>query len=125
MCNNGTYTDGTTTSFTLISAETVKTAMQAMGTEFDAVISRNVTFSQGGWGAAISFRGTPQVSWYGWGGTGGSLVFWNPERKIAFSYVMNSVGVTAMGDRRSWRLIKSLVEAVDRLTSAEVEGINA
>ena len=110
MANGGTL-DG----ISFMRSETVLEAMQTMPPELDLVLKRNLTFSLGGWGAQIRFQGSEEVEWFGWGGTGGSMVFWNPDLKIAFSYTMHSIGMTNMGDRRSWRVIKALLSSVNEM----------
>ncbi|KAI9205776.1 beta-lactamase/transpeptidase-like protein [Polychytrium aggregatum] len=119
MSNHGTL--GKTQ---LIRPSTIKRALQALPTQMDAVALRNVTFATGGWGVHVTFPGAPGV-WTGWGGAGGSMVWWNHETGVAFSYVMNSMAFTSMGDRRSWRLVKALVESVERLRAAQAQGTGA
>ena len=102
----------------LVGEQTMKTALEPLETQIDAVVKRNVTFSTGGWGLGIRFPTMDEakkVEWVGWGGVGGSLVYWNAELGIAFSYVPNTMGFTSMGDRRSWRLLNALLESFNEL----------
>ncbi|KAH6567839.1 hypothetical protein BASA62_005800 [Batrachochytrium salamandrivorans] len=99
----------------LISSKVIAKALVPLPFMSDVVVSRNVTFTTGGWGMGVSFPGSEHVKWIGWGGVGGSMVWWNPERNLSFAYVMNSLSLSGIGDRRSWRLIAQLVDAVDNL----------
>ncbi|KAJ3087810.1 hypothetical protein HK102_010234 [Quaeritorhiza haematococci] len=103
--------EGATDGIRLISAETVRRALVPLPTTLDAVVARNITFATGGWGLHMKIPSIPELEWIGWGGAGGSMAFWNPEHRIAFSYVMNSMAFTTMGDRRSWRIVRALVDA--------------
>ncbi|KAJ1569224.1 hypothetical protein HK096_003816 [Nowakowskiella sp. JEL0078] len=125
---------GTLDSKVLISAATVQKALVPLPASLDAVVVRNVTYATGGWGYDVTFPGINE-KWVGWGGAGGSMVWWNwdPENnneendksdgklklrtkpKIAFSYVQNSVGFTSLGDNRSWRLVKALMKCSKNL----------
>lgn len=109
MSMNGTL-DGTQ----FLSAETVEFAHIPLPWLKDHVVARNVTFSTGGWGLFMSFPGTESTSWTGWGGVGGSLVFWNREKGLSFSYVMNSLSLNGIGDQRGWALIKAFVESFEK-----------
>ncbi|KAJ3215573.1 hypothetical protein HDU67_000231 [Dinochytrium kinnereticum] len=82
----------------LFSEETADRALRPLDEQMDAVVRRNLTFT-----------------WIGWGGVGGSLVYWNPEHNIAFSYVPNSMGMATMGDQRSLRLLKAFVTSFQAL----------
>ncbi|KAJ3194563.1 H(+)-transporting V0 sector ATPase subunit a [Irineochytrium annulatum] len=81
----------------LISEETADAAMQPLDRLWDVVVGRNVTFTRGGFGHGVRFPCCMDVEWVGWGGAGGSLVYWNQELNISFSYVPNSMGFTTMG----------------------------
>ncbi|KAJ3417102.1 hypothetical protein HDV05_006961 [Chytridiales sp. JEL 0842] len=106
MANYG-HLDGVT----IVSETTARRAFEPLDTQLDAVVRRNITFTRGGFGIDVSFPGTSEIDWIGWGGVGGSLVYWNPDYRLAFSYVPNTMGFTSMGDRRSWRLLKALMKA--------------
>eukprot|EP00842_Homolaphlyctis_polyrhiza_P006406 jgi/Hompol1/6767/HPOL_002371-RA len=98
-----------------ISPQAIQKALVPMPHMADAVVARNVTFATGGWGLGMRFPGSEHVEWTGWGGVGGSMVWWNQERQIAFSYVMNSLSMSGIGDRRSWKIVAELVRAADNL----------
>lgn len=86
----------------------------------DTVVTRNVTFTQGGWGLGFKFPGS-DLEWYGWGGVGGSMVFFNPQTSISFSYVMNSMTLAGIGDTRSFSLIAQLVKCVRKIEKSVVK----
>lgn len=98
----------------LISARAIRESLELLPWMPDAVVSRNVTFSLGGWGMDLKFPGT-DLEWIGWGGVGGSMVFFNRETKISFSYVMNSMTLSGIGDQRSFALISKLVDCYHKL----------
>ncbi|KAJ3117925.1 hypothetical protein HDU96_004829 [Phlyctochytrium bullatum] len=76
----------------LFSEETAARAFTPLDEQMDTVVGRRLTFTMGGWGYRVKFPCCPDFEWIGWGGVGGSLVYWNPEHRIAFSYVPNSMG---------------------------------
>ena len=50
---------------------------------------------------------------YGHPGAGGSVAFAQPERDLAFAYVMNTMAANLAGDLRAQRLIEAAVAAAD------------
>ncbi|KAI8911026.1 beta-lactamase/transpeptidase-like protein, partial [Gorgonomyces haynaldii] len=111
MANDGTFKNQK-----LLSPDVVEAGHVPLPWMKDHVVSRNVTFSQGGWGIDMTFPGS-DVKWTGWGGVGGSMVFWNREKRLAFSYVMNSLSHSGIGDERSFRLIREFITAFERTRS--------
>lgn len=109
MANNGTLN-----SHSILSPSTVDLAHSPLPWMPDSVVKRNVTFSRGGWGIEMTFPNST-TKWTGWGGVGGSLVFWNREKGLAFAYVMNSLGHTGIGDARGWKLIEAFEKAAEGL----------
>ncbi|EGF82083.1 hypothetical protein BATDEDRAFT_18969 [Batrachochytrium dendrobatidis JAM81] len=107
---------GTFNGHRIISPETVRKSLVSLPFMPDTVVSRNVTFATGGWGVGVSFPGSEHVGWIGWGGVGGSMVWWSPDLHISFAYVMNSLSLSGIGDKRSWRLIAALVKAVETMS---------
>ena len=101
----------------IISADSVAKSLEPLPWMPDAVVSRNVTFAQGGWGLGMKFPGS-DLEWYGWGGVGGSMVFFNPETRISFSYVMNSMTLAGIGDVRSFKLVEELVKCFNAIKKA-------
>jgi CubicO group peptidase (beta-lactamase class C family) len=79
---------GTVNGVRLISEETATKAMTLYETEFDTVLHKNITRTVGGFGV---FSVHPNYKMMGWAGMGGSLIIWNPEHNISFTYVMNAM----------------------------------
>ena len=50
---------------------------------------------------------------YGHPGAGGSVAFAQPERELAFAYVMNQMAANLAGDLRAQRLIDAAAAAAD------------
>lgn len=50
---------------------------------------------------------------YGHPGAGGSVAFAQPERDLAFAYVMNQMATNLAGDLRAQRLIQSAIDVID------------
>jgi CubicO group peptidase (beta-lactamase class C family) len=50
---------------------------------------------------------------YGHAGAGGSVAYAQPERELAFAYVMNQMARNIAGDRRAQRLIDAAAKAAD------------
>ncbi|KAI8847753.1 beta-lactamase/transpeptidase-like protein [Chytridium lagenaria] len=109
MANNGTL-DGKT----LIRRETFDVAITEMGHSFDEIIGRETNFVTAGWGHIHNFI-TPNLTWIGWAGAGGSMIWWNAEHNMAFSYVMNFCDFSAVGDKRSHKLMKELAAVAVKL----------
>ncbi|KAJ3159125.1 hypothetical protein HDU86_002027 [Geranomyces michiganensis] len=95
----------------LIKPDTIKKALTPLPVLMDQVMSKPLPFATGGWGIIKSL--VYGQEWVGWAGAGGSMIWWNREEKLAFAYVMNAVKLQALGDKRSWRLIKAFLEGVD------------
>ncbi|KAJ2993769.1 hypothetical protein HDV02_002076 [Globomyces sp. JEL0801] len=108
MANEGTL-DG----HEFITPATINEALVPLKWMPDTVVTRNVTFTTGGWGLNITFPGSETYRWIGWGGIGGSMVWWNPDKKLAFSYVMNACSYSGIGDIRSWRLVEAFTKAYE------------
>ncbi|KAJ3100904.1 hypothetical protein HDU97_001844 [Phlyctochytrium planicorne] len=99
----------------IFSEETAQRAFQPLDEQMDVVVRRNLTFTVGGWGYRVKFPACPEIEWIGWGGVGGSLVYWNPDLKISFSYVPNSMGLATMGDHRSSRVLGAFMKSFKAL----------
>ncbi len=50
---------------------------------------------------------------YGHPGAGGSVAFAQPERDLAFAYVMNQMATNLAGDMRAQRLLEAAAAAAD------------
>jgi CubicO group peptidase (beta-lactamase class C family) len=94
----------------LLSSDVIRQAHVPMALEWDPVTSRHILFCVGGWGRLEHL--VDGETWYGWAGAGGSLMVWNIEHNLAFSYVMNAVRFAGLGDRRSRSLLKEFVRVV-------------
>ncbi|KAJ3114407.1 hypothetical protein HDU96_002119 [Phlyctochytrium bullatum] len=110
MANNGSL-DGKT----LISHETLDRAMEPYsGPEMDIITGRVHNLSNAGWGRFENFL-APNATWVGWAGAGGSIIMWNREHNMAFSYVMNFCHYGGVGDKRSHRLGGELTRITRRI----------
>ncbi|KAJ3201713.1 hypothetical protein HDU67_001110 [Dinochytrium kinnereticum] len=118
--------NGTLDGKTLISKETLETATVPLGPVMDAIIQRKIDFVTAGWGRLHNFI-TPNLTWIGWAGAGGSMIWWNTEHNIAFSYVMNFCHYSSVGDKRSHKLMRELSSLVTKIHAtgnpvADVDG---
>lgn len=80
--------------------------------EVDACLMAETTF---GLGFMVTGPFTPYAGpgSYGHPGAGGSVSFAQPERQLAFSYVMNQMASNLAGDLRAQRLIDAAAAAAD------------
>ncbi|KAJ3161582.1 hypothetical protein HK101_000801 [Irineochytrium annulatum] len=115
MANHGSL-DGKT----LISEKTYRRAHEQLPRTLDAVMKKNLTFVNSGWGVMKDVF-TPNFTWTGWAGAGGSMIWWNSEYNIAFSYVMNFCHVDSVGDRRSHAIAAEFVKVVKALKESGVD----
>ncbi|KAJ3149482.1 hypothetical protein HDU89_003846 [Geranomyces variabilis] len=99
------------TALVLINTKTLEQALTPLPVLWDHVMGAHLPFATGGWG--IIKHLVHGQEWVGWAGAGGSMIWWNREQNLAFAYVMNAVKLQALGDKRSWRLIKAFLEGVD------------
>ncbi|CAG8832667.1 16254_t:CDS:1, partial [Racocetra persica] len=81
---------------------------------FDAVLQINITSSIGGFGY-FRLNGIEDYEFIGWGGSGGSMLLWNPELKVGFGYCMNAFHTALSGDKRSLRMLREVVDTVKNL----------
>ncbi|KAJ3410862.1 hypothetical protein HDV05_003151 [Chytridiales sp. JEL 0842] len=115
MLNNGTV-DSTT----LFSPTTMSKASERFERVDDLILSDSHELTNGGWGYHKDYA-TQNNTVVGWAGAGGSVVFWIPERGIAYSYVMNFAHLGSKGDFRSQKLLRKVMEIQDRLKSKEAD----
>ncbi|RIA95979.1 beta-lactamase/transpeptidase-like protein [Glomus cerebriforme] len=78
---------------------------------FDSVLQETITPSVGGFGY-FRLKGLEDVEFLGWGGSGGSMFLWNQELKIGFAYAMNAFHTALLGDERSLKLLRQVVDIV-------------
>ncbi|KAJ3121725.1 hypothetical protein HK100_012261, partial [Physocladia obscura] len=96
----------------LVSKETFDTLFAPRLPEIDLVLNKELAFTKIGTGyftRGFGF-GTPWAVgdgeiFYGWAGAGGSIVVFNLEHRISFSFTMNFAQLQSLGDIRSWSLI--------------------
>ncbi|TPX32746.1 hypothetical protein SmJEL517_g04210 [Synchytrium microbalum] len=127
MANGGSF-DG----FTLIkNHSTMRSTEIPLPRLPDVVLHRNLTFATGGWALDVRFPEAEDIGWgkklvlfpcHTWAGAGGSMIWWNQERRIAFSYVMNSAEFGTTGDKRSHRLISELVKCLKNISDGRKAG---
>ena len=96
---------------TLLSAESHTQASAPLEPEFDCVLQETIQFTQGGFGC-LRLPGVEEYPFIGWVGAGGSMVVWNEQLQIGFSYVMNAMGLSLLGDRRGIGLLNAVVDVV-------------
>src|SRR5262245_38166180 len=95
----------------LLSPETHAQATALLAPEYDRVLHEVIQLTQGGFGC-FQLPGIEQYPFLGWGGAGGSVMLWNEQLQIGFSYVMNAMGLSLSADRRSIGLLKAVVDTV-------------
>ncbi|KAF0471856.1 beta-lactamase/transpeptidase-like protein [Gigaspora margarita] len=86
-------------------------------TEYDIAIHESISMLYGGLGN-FSLDGLDWQYW-GWGGSGGSMLLWNPEHKVAVGYCMNAFHTALLGDHRSLNLMKSVSNTIKKLKAIE------
>lgn len=102
----------------ILSGQSCADSMALATSKQDAALSWNVAFSQGGFGAMGSMSGKivdPSIGrfcdgFFGWGGWGGSLSMWNPEKRIALSYTMTGMSNHLFGGPRCKNLLGPLAD---------------
>ena len=52
---------------------------------------------------------------YGWGGLGGSLFVWHPEKQVGLAYAMNGMHLCALGGPRTDRIMKACQKVIKML----------
>lgn len=107
--NNYTLTEPT-----LISTETYSLITKRLPTEHDEALHENITSTVGGFGS-FRLEGLEDVEFLGWGGSGGSVTLWNEELKIGFGFVMNAFHTSLLGDKRSLKMLREVVDVVKML----------
>ncbi|KAI8807027.1 beta-lactamase/transpeptidase-like protein [Cladochytrium replicatum] len=118
LAGNGTFNGNT-----ILSAETLAKALQPLPEYSDPVLGVPVIFTSGGWGKFDNFwegtYGSAARGWYGWMGSGGSMMYFNPRHNLAFAYVMNGARPGGYIDRRCRDLMKAFIEAYQAIETAE------
>ncbi|CAG8736052.1 2456_t:CDS:2 [Dentiscutata erythropus] len=117
MANGGEPISSSTTGVlepTILSKNTYDLVMTKLPEAFDLVLQTNITSSVGGFGY-FRLKGVEEYEFIGWGGSGGSMLLWNPELKIGFGYCMNAFHTALSGDKRSLRMLREVVDTVKNL----------
>ena len=98
----------------LLSKDTIKKALEVQEPQFDRTIEINFTRTTGGW-AIQSIPGSngKSLEITGWQGLGGSVFFWNEERKIGYSFAMNALGSPVNSHGRARDLLASFYEIIE------------
>ncbi|MEM7409399.1 MAG: serine hydrolase domain-containing protein [Myxococcota bacterium] len=96
----------------LLSSASVDRARAEQASGDDAVIPLPTTFGLGFMLPPTLGVACPEGS-FGHPGAGGSLAFADPERELAFGYVMNQMQTGITGDPRSERLVEALYASID------------
>jgi CubicO group peptidase (beta-lactamase class C family) len=91
----------------LMKMETIKRAMEEQIYVQDLVLAMPIRFAVG-FGLPSKEIPLPSPNTVWWGGAGGSIVMMDLDNKLSFSYVMNKMKMTTVGDNRTARLIMSL-----------------
>ena len=106
----------------LFSAETVRTALSEPKREYDPSLMTMSCFTKGGFGFFPKDLGdTPIASvdlkrscedYYGWGGMGGSLFLFDPERNLGVAYVMTKMSFRAIGGHTTDKIMPVVRECL-------------
>ncbi|KAI8807022.1 beta-lactamase/transpeptidase-like protein [Cladochytrium replicatum] len=116
--------NGTFNGHTLVSASTLASARELLPRMDDDIVGFPVSFTRGGWGKfemyGLDSKGdviSPRTvgGWYGWAGSGGSMMLFHPEKNLAFAYVMNGAKLGSMHDRRCKDLVRAFLEAYEAM----------
>ena len=96
----------------LLSEKSIKRSIEEQSYSTDLVLNLPIRFGLG-WGLQskeVPIGSNPNVFW--WGGFGGSVIAVDLDAKMSFSYVMNKMVSTLIGDPRSGKLIKALYDSL-------------
>ena len=118
MANNGSLL-GTT----LLSPATVHLALSEPKIEQDNFLTCSYSFSKGGFSRFSDFTGAIVNDdfnvlldgFWGWGGYGGSLSIWHPEKQVSVAYTMNALTLQGLGGPRTDRILKAIQDVIRRI----------
>jgi CubicO group peptidase (beta-lactamase class C family) len=107
---------GTTGLPSLLSARGAAELVADPTVEYDTFFKGHTAFSKGGVSRMADLRGNimPKDSqslyegMWGWGGRGGSMSLWDPDRKLSLAYTMNGLTLQAIGGPRSDRILAAV-----------------
>ncbi len=113
----------------LLSAETLAHACGDQVTRYDTGMCHTTTYSRGGWCHFSRATGWAPVmdGFVGWGGLGGSLMVWHPQRKLAVAYTLTGrhLGLTSTvgaADPRCLALLETTLRCLDSMLPQQVPG---
>ncbi|MCG8589149.1 MAG: beta-lactamase family protein [Proteobacteria bacterium] len=98
----------------ILRAETVEKILEEQSYSTDLVLGRPARW---GLGFALTSKELPlgpNPRAFGWGGWGGSLVLVDLDARVAFSYVMNRMGNTTVGDNRGLSLALAMLASLQK-----------
>jgi len=96
----------------LMSSETTDLARQQQTNGKDLVLGVWMLFGLGFGLMNPRIPFTPSPGAYYWGGWGGSIAVVDPDTRTSIGYVMNKMGESTLGDKRSARLIDATYSAL-------------
>jgi CubicO group peptidase (beta-lactamase class C family) len=89
----------------LLGEETLAKTIEEQSYGMDLVLGVPIRFGLGFGLTAREMPIGPNPRTFFWGGWGGSLVIVDPDARAGFSYVMNKMGSTTLGDTRGFNLV--------------------
>ena len=103
----------------LLSQKALDLALSEPKFAFDHFMKCRTSFTKGGFCDFRTFdAGTSNLvdpsfhrdmdGFVGWGGFGGSLFIWNPERRLGMAYVMNGLALNSLGGPRTDRIMRTI-----------------
>jgi len=96
----------------LMSEQTLAKMIEEQSYGTDLVLALPIRFGLGFGLTAKEMPLGPNPRTFFWGGWGGSLVIVDPDARIGFSYVMNKMGATTMGDARAFNLVGAVYSSL-------------
>ena len=99
----------------LMSSETAEVARQRQTNGKDLVLGVWMLFGLGFGLMNPRIPFTPSPGAYYWGGWGGSITVVDPDTRTSIGYVMNKMGESTLGDKRSARIIDATYSALANL----------
>ncbi|CAG8433392.1 8113_t:CDS:2 [Ambispora gerdemannii] len=108
----------------LLSETAYELALKPLPPVYDAVLHETMVPTVGGYGV-WRLEGLEDIELLGWGGSGGSLLFWNNEYKIAFAYCMNAFNTALLGDKRAKRMLREFVDIVKAKHKSSSSSLNS
>lgn len=116
LSNNGSI-DG----IRLFSPDTVKAILSEVIVDTDDFLCMISGYTQGGLGALSTVKDSDGIyankdfykGLYGWGGLGGSINAFHPEKKVTISYAVNTMGNYIFGDPRFDRILGEVAKILE------------